>query len=231
MVGVDRRPDPARRLRSGPWRHSRAAGVCRLAGPLAADLPVRPASPGFGPDLRKRGVRSGTPRTGDRHIVQRASRRPGHLGPATHRERPAIGSADSSARAVPPGPLDGDDDLAAGAAFLDVADGCRGLAERVGPVDGGCDLSGLDEIPEDPQVLGVLRRDERTQLLAHQRGEQEGAELAVATAEPPPAVLAADDDEPAARGEGPAEVGQPSVASDVEDYVVPKPPVSEVFAV
>src|SRR6266487_4914391 len=35
---------------------------------------------------------------------------------------------------------DGDDDLAPGAAFLDVPDGCRGLAERVGPVDGGCDL-------------------------------------------------------------------------------------------
>jgi len=68
MAGVAWRPDPARRLRSGPWRHSRATGVCRLAGPLAAGLPVRAASPGFGPDLRKRGVRSGAPRTGDRHL-------------------------------------------------------------------------------------------------------------------------------------------------------------------
>ena len=81
MAGAARRRDPACRLRSRPWRHSRAAGVCRLADPLAADLPVRPASPGFGPDLRKRGVRSGTPRTGDRHVAQRASRRLGHLGP------------------------------------------------------------------------------------------------------------------------------------------------------
>jgi hypothetical protein len=32
------------------------------------------------------------------------------------------------------------------AVFLDVPDGCRGLAERVGPVDGGCDLPGLEEI-------------------------------------------------------------------------------------
>ena len=81
MAGAARRRDPACRLRSRPWWHSRAAGVCRLADPLAADLPVRPASPGFGPDLRKRGVRSGTPRTGDRHVAQRASRRLGHLGP------------------------------------------------------------------------------------------------------------------------------------------------------
>src|SRR5580704_15111239 len=38
-------------------------------------------------------------------------------------------------------PSDGDDDLAAGAAFLEVTDGRRGLAERVGPVDGGHDFS------------------------------------------------------------------------------------------
>lgn len=55
-------------------------------------------------------------------------------------------------------PSDGDDDLAAGAAFLDVPDSGRGLAERVGPVDGGCDLPGFDEILQDPQVRGVLRR-------------------------------------------------------------------------
>src|SRR5271169_5591163 len=40
-----------------------------------------------------------------------------------------------------PHPSDGDDDLAAGAALEDVADGRRGLAKRVGPVDGGGELS------------------------------------------------------------------------------------------
>jgi hypothetical protein len=69
VAGVARRRDPACRLRSGPRRHSRVAGVRRLAGPLAARLPVRQASPGFGPDLRKRGVRSRAPRTGDRPVA------------------------------------------------------------------------------------------------------------------------------------------------------------------
>ena len=71
-----RRTTPTRprwKARSGPGRHSRAAGVCRLAGPLATRLPVRQASPGFGPDLRKRGVRSRAPRTGNRHAVQRVA--------------------------------------------------------------------------------------------------------------------------------------------------------------
>ena len=53
----------------------RVAGVCCLAGPFASRLPVWHASPGFGPDLRKRRVRSRAPRTGDRHVAQRASRR------------------------------------------------------------------------------------------------------------------------------------------------------------
>ena len=49
---------------------------------------------------------------------------------------------------VPLNSSDGDDDLAAGPAFLDVADRGRGLAERVGPLDGGHDLARLDEDPE-----------------------------------------------------------------------------------
>src|SRR6266516_6704116 len=102
----------------------------------------------------------------------------------------------------PPGnPSHGDDDLASGVTFLDVPDGRRGLAQRVRPVDGGCDLSGLDEIPEDPQVHGVLRRNERAQLLAHQRGEQGRTELAVAAAKPASTGLAPDDDEPSLGGE------------------------------
>jgi hypothetical protein len=73
VAGVARWPDPAGRLRSGPRRHRRAAGVWRVAGPLAARLPVRQASPRFGPDLRKHRVRSRTPRAGGRHLARRAA--------------------------------------------------------------------------------------------------------------------------------------------------------------
>ncbi len=72
-------------------------------------------------------------------------------------------TSDTRALAGPAGKASyGDDDLAPGATFLDVPDGRRGLAERVGLVDGGCDLPGLDEIPEDSQVSGILRIESLT---------------------------------------------------------------------
>src|SRR3979409_1268410 len=67
-----------------------------------------------------------------------------------------------------------DDDLASGLTFDQVSDGRRGFAQGVRPVEGGHEESRLDEISEDRQVLGVLRRDKRAQLLAHQWGQQEG---------------------------------------------------------
>jgi hypothetical protein len=69
------RPDPARCLGPGHWWHCRAAGACRVAGPSAADLPVRPAAAGLGPDLRQPGVRCPAARTGDRHRYPQAARR------------------------------------------------------------------------------------------------------------------------------------------------------------
>ena len=65
----------------------------------------------------------------------------GGLPPVTSTVRSAIGPLRDCFMFVLRQPSDGDDDLAAGATFLDVADGGRGLAERVGPVDGGGDLS------------------------------------------------------------------------------------------
>ena len=52
----------------------------------------------------------------------------------------------------------GDDDFAPGVTFDDVGDGGGDVAQRVGPVDGGRQLSGFDEVAEDPQVLGACRR-------------------------------------------------------------------------
>src|SRR3954452_19373510 len=80
---------------------------------------------------------------------------------------------------------DADDDLASRVPVKHVADRRSGLAERIGPVDGWCDLSGLDELSEDDQVVGVLRGDECAELLADERGQHERADLTVGAAEPP----------------------------------------------
>jgi hypothetical protein len=61
------RPDPARCLGPGHWRPCRVAGLCRVAGPPAAGLPLRQAAAGLGPDMRQRGVRCPAARTGGRH--------------------------------------------------------------------------------------------------------------------------------------------------------------------
>jgi hypothetical protein len=52
-------------------------------------------------------------------------------------------------------------------------------------------------LSEGKQVFGVLRGDERAQLLADERGQQERPELTVDAAEPPSIRLTSDDDEPA----------------------------------
>src|ERR1700691_4803187 len=72
MAGVAWWPDPAGRVRARSRRYSRAAGLQRLAGPLAARLPVWPAPPGFGTHLRQRGVRRRTPQPGGRPLAWRA---------------------------------------------------------------------------------------------------------------------------------------------------------------
>src|SRR5581483_9903761 len=101
---------------------------------------------------------------------------------------------------------DGDDDLASGPTVDHVPDGRGRLAQRERPVDGGSDLSGLDEVTEGHEVLRVLRRDERAELLAHQRRQQHRPQLAVDAAEPASAGFASDDEEPAVRRERSAEL-------------------------
>ena len=66
----------------------------------------------------------------------------------------------------------------------------------------GCDLPGFDELLQDHQILVVLLVDERAQLLAHERGQQERADLAIGASEPPSSPFASDDDEGPPGGKG-----------------------------
>ena len=72
----------------------------------------------------------------------------------------AMITSDAMALAGPAGNASyGDDDLAPGATFLDVPDGRRGLAERVGLVDGGCDF------PDSMRSLRTLRSAEFSEAM------------------------------------------------------------------
>src|SRR5262249_53348572 len=125
---------------------------------------------------------------------------------------------------------DADDDLAPGVPFGQVADGRRGLAERVAPVDGRGYRSGVCQIPEGHQVGAALPGDEGGQLLAHEGGQQLSMEVAADAAEQGAAVLAAGDDQRPLRGQDPAQVRQPSAAADIDDHVVAAPPGGKVLA-
>src|SRR4029453_14040885 len=81
-----------------------------------------------------------------------------------------------------------------------------GPAERGGKVRDRRALAGLDELLERHQLLAVRLRDERAQLLAHERRQHLRPELAVDASDPPPAPLDSHEDESSAGGEGPAEV-------------------------
>jgi hypothetical protein len=63
----------------------------------------------------------------------------------------------------------GDDDFPSSVSGLDIADSLRCLAQRVCAVDDRSDLSGLDELFENNQVVVVQLRKERTEPLAHER--------------------------------------------------------------
>ena len=113
-----------------------------------------------------------------------------------------------------------EDDLTPGVAVLQVADGGWGLWSRVRPVDGRCDLAGLDELLEGDHVLVVFLGHQYSKLLAHEGGEQERPELAIIAAKPTSACLTSDDDERPFGGEGAPESRQRRVPADVEDQVV-----------
>ena len=62
----------------------------------------------------------------------------------------------------------GDDDLAAGVARLERSHGLGSLAQWVGPADERLELAGLDELPQDLQVLLSLLGDQHPQPLTHE---------------------------------------------------------------
>src|SRR5919197_883636 len=124
---------------------------------------------------------------------------------------------------------DGDDDLAAGAAVSEVADGLGNLGERERPVDDGRDRAGFEQLPQLVQILRALLRDERAKLLPDEGRERGRSEL-TADAEPVACVLCADDDERAARRKRTPQVGERAVARDVKDYVVRVAAVYKVLA-
>src|SRR5918992_5163877 len=62
----------------------------------------------------------------------------------------------------------GDDDLAAGVARFERPHGLGGLAQRVDPADERPELAGLDELPQDLQVLLALLGDQHPQPLTHE---------------------------------------------------------------
>jgi hypothetical protein len=68
-----------------------------------------------------------------------------------------------------------------------VTDRRGGLAEGIAAVDGGSDRTGLDELPQRSQVIGVLRGHEGAEFLADERGQQLRPELPVGAAQPPSA--------------------------------------------
>src|SRR3954449_5535178 len=61
---------------------------------------------------------------------------------------------------------DGDDDLSPYVAGVQLAHGVPGLVQRVGSIDAGGDVIGLDELGEPFQVAGTLLGDEHGKALA-----------------------------------------------------------------
>src|SRR5215212_1504162 len=124
----------------------------------------------------------------------------------------------------------GDDNFSLSVSLLQITAGLGDLAKWVRPVDDRCDLPRFDELFEDEHVLVVLLGDERPQLLAHERGQHERADLAIGASEPPSSPFASNDDEGPQGGEGAPQACQRGVPADVEDQVVALIALCEVLA-
>jgi hypothetical protein len=96
----------------------------------------------------------------------------------------------------------GDDDFSSSVSLFQIPDGLGGLGERIRPVNHRCYLAGFDELFEDDHVLVVLLVNECAQLLAHEPGQHERADLAIGASEPPSSPFASNDDEGPQGSEG-----------------------------
>ena len=65
--------------------------------------------------------------------------------------------------------LDGDDDLSSGVSFSEIPKSLGSLAQPIGPIDDRPDLSGLDELLQDNQILPGMPREEDAHLMVHER--------------------------------------------------------------
>ena len=156
----------SRAQRGWPWCTKRSAATCSLA----SDDRDRQAASGARTGARPHVGRSGNRRPSEPSSVrtastlmaplqwQRLAARSSTSGPlSTTRPFPAASmpGRDSGLQRSSANPalmdwrtqaLDRDDDLASGVTVVQVLDGGRGLAERIGAVDGRRELSGLDEL-------------------------------------------------------------------------------------
>src|SRR3954471_18169819 len=99
--------------------------------------------------------------------VRRRHRRPTSLPTGPFPRWPP--SRTPSTRSRPSRSADGDRDLAADLAPLQLPHGVGRLVERVAAVQARDDLAGLDEAGEPLVVAGALLRDERHQTLTQER--------------------------------------------------------------
>ena len=114
---------------------------------------------------------------------------------------------------------DGEHDLATRVALLEVAYGLRSLAQRIAPVDDGCELACLYQFLERQEVLPTLLGDEPHQLLLREERAHRSEDLALKAAQPAVSAFAADDDEGALRLESPAQLRQRSPSRGIEDQI------------
>lgn len=95
--------------------------------------------------------------------------------------------------------LDADRDLAAYVTLPQAAYRVRDFGQRVRTVHHRGERAGLQELPQDAQVLGAGRGGEAAQAVAGERRQQQGPQLPVVAADPAAVGLAADDDQRPAR--------------------------------
>src|SRR5215203_79203 len=187
----------------GPWRT--AAILCSPPQPAtpSSAAPARPALPSLtnsrrlkvAPMPRNVALMTFSPRM--------SATTPYHASPNTLRRLPQASSPPEGLQESSFGfASHGDDDFSLSVSLFQIPDGLGDLAQRVGPVDDRCDLAGFYELLEDDHVLVVLLGDERAQLLVHERGQHERAELAIGASEPSSSPFASSDDEDPFGGEG-----------------------------
>ena len=115
--------------------------------------------------------------------------------------------------------------------FVHIAKSLGSLGERVGTIDDGRDLAGLNQSPQDLEIPGLHPRGERLQRLAgEERHHRRPQHLPVEPPEPLVAAFTADDDERPALSRGAAKILQRPPSRRVENEIVVARAVAEILA-